>query len=89
MRNKKAIWPGIIQPSVNAGSRRIGVKTARPVIDQGLQTTVRGPDAAREAISSRPRSHFANDEKIIYSGPEFFLRKMLGTRYGSVGTRFL
>jgi len=34
---KKAIWPGngIIQQPVNAlaGSRRIGVKTARPVVD--------------------------------------------------------
>jgi len=27
---KKAIWPSIIQQPVNASSRRIGVKTARP-----------------------------------------------------------
>jgi len=35
LRKKKAIWPGIIQQPVNAlaGSRRIGVKTARPGVD--------------------------------------------------------
>jgi len=30
---KKAIWPGIIEHAVNAGSRRIGVKSARPSVD--------------------------------------------------------
>jgi len=29
-----------------------------------------GPDAARKATSSGLRSHFANDEKIIYSAYE-------------------
>jgi len=33
LRRKKAIWPGIIQQPVNAGSRRMGVKTARPGVD--------------------------------------------------------
>jgi len=38
LRKKKAIaglWPGIIQQPVNAlaGSRRIGMKTARPGVD--------------------------------------------------------
>ena len=37
------------------------------IYHKGLQTTARGPDAAREAISSGPRSHFVNDEKIIHS----------------------
>jgi len=31
---KKAIWPGIIQQPVNAGSRRISVKTTRPGVDR-------------------------------------------------------
>ena len=35
-------------------------------LQQGLQTTARGPNAAREAISSGPQSHFVKDEKIIY-----------------------
>jgi len=30
---KKALWPGIIQQPVNAGSRRIGAKTAMPGVD--------------------------------------------------------
>ena len=30
---------------------------------RGLQTMARGPDAARETISSSTRSHFVNDEK--------------------------
>jgi len=33
---KKAIWPGRLSPHtepVNAGSRRIGVKTTRPGVD--------------------------------------------------------
>jgi len=34
---------------------------------QGLQTMARGPDAAREAISSGPRSHFVNDENTMYT----------------------
>jgi len=34
---------------------------------RSLQTTACGPDAAREAISPGPRSHFVNDENIIYS----------------------
>jgi len=33
LRKKKAIWPGITQQPVNAGSRRISVKTARPGAD--------------------------------------------------------
>jgi len=35
LRKTKAIWPGIIKQPVNAlaGSRRIGVKTARPGAD--------------------------------------------------------
>jgi len=34
-KKQKAIWPGIIQQPVNAfaGSRKIGVKTARPGVD--------------------------------------------------------
>ena len=32
---------------------------------QGLQTTTRGPNPAREAISSCPHSHFVNNEKVI------------------------
>jgi len=32
LEKKKAIWPGIIQQPVNAGSRRTGVKTPKPVI---------------------------------------------------------
>jgi len=32
-RKKKAICPGIIQQPANAGSRRIGVKTAKPGVD--------------------------------------------------------
>jgi len=34
-------------------------------LGQGLQTTARGANAAREAISSGPRSYFVNDEKIM------------------------
>jgi len=30
LRKKKAIWSGIIQQPGNAGSRRTGMKTARP-----------------------------------------------------------
>jgi len=30
---KKAIWPGIMRQPVNAGSRRTGVKTAKPGVD--------------------------------------------------------
>jgi len=30
---KKAIWPAILQQPVNASSRRIGMKTARPNVD--------------------------------------------------------
>jgi len=33
LRKKKAIWPGIIQRPANAGSHRIGVKTAKPGVD--------------------------------------------------------
>jgi len=33
LRTKKSIWPGIIQQPANASSRRIGVKTAKPVVD--------------------------------------------------------
>jgi len=35
LRKKKAIWPGIIRQPVNAlaGSRRIGMTTARPGVD--------------------------------------------------------
>jgi len=33
LRKKNAIWLDIIQQPVNAGSRRIGVKTARPGVD--------------------------------------------------------
>jgi len=33
LRKKNAIWPGIIQQPVNAGSRRIGVKTVKPGLD--------------------------------------------------------
>jgi len=40
---------------------------------RGLQTAARGPDAARKAISSGPRRHFVNDEKIIYSTYEEFV----------------
>jgi len=32
-------------------------------LHQRLQATARGPNPAREAISSAPRSHFVNDEK--------------------------
>jgi len=32
--------------------------------DQGLQTTTRGPNPARQDISSCSRRHFVNDEKI-------------------------
>jgi len=40
---------------------------------RALQTTARGPDVAREAISSGPRSHFVNDERIIHSTYEKFV----------------
>jgi len=33
LRNKKVNWPDIIQQPVNAASRRIGMKTARPGVD--------------------------------------------------------
>jgi len=33
LRKRKAIWPGIIQQPVNAGSRRIGEKTSKPGVD--------------------------------------------------------
>jgi len=39
---------------------------------KGLQTTARWPNPARKAISSSPRSHFVNDEKIMYSTYEKF-----------------
>jgi len=32
---------------------------------RGLQTTARGPNAAREATSSGPRSQFVNNERIL------------------------
>jgi len=32
-------------------------------LNQGLQTTARGPDAAREVVASGPRSHFVNEKK--------------------------
>jgi len=32
-KTKKANWPGIVQRPVNAGSRKLGVKTARPNVD--------------------------------------------------------
>jgi len=42
-------------------------------LEQGLQTTARGPNPAREAISSgRKYWHFVNNEKIIFTG----MRKM-------------
>jgi len=31
-KKQKAIWPGIIQHPVNAGSRKISMKTTRPII---------------------------------------------------------
>ena len=34
--------------------------------DRGVQTMARGENATDEAISSGPRSHFVNDEKIIH-----------------------
>ena len=33
--------------------------------NRGLQTTARGPNPAREAISSGPRRQFANNEKVV------------------------
>ena len=33
LRKKKAIWRSIIQQPVNAGSRRVGVNSARPGVD--------------------------------------------------------
>jgi len=33
LRKEKAIWPAIIQQPVNAGSRKLGVKTAKPRVD--------------------------------------------------------
>ena len=35
---------------------------------RGHQTTARGPNPAREAISSGPRRHFANKEKQYNKG---------------------
>jgi len=35
-------------------------------LDQGLQITARGPNPAREDISSGSRRHFVNIEKILY-----------------------
>jgi len=35
---------------------------------RGHQTTARGPNPAREAISSGPRRHFANQEKQYNKG---------------------
>jgi len=32
-------------------------------VDQGVQTTVRGPNPARQDISSGSRRHFVNNEK--------------------------
>ena len=34
-------------------------------LSQGFLTTARGPDRAREAISSDPRSHSVNNEKLL------------------------
>jgi len=34
---------------------------------QGLQIMACGPNAARQAISSARKTHFANDEKVIYT----------------------
>jgi len=33
LRNKKVNWPGIIHQPVNAASRRIDVKTAKPGVE--------------------------------------------------------
>ena len=47
------------------------------VLHQGLQPTARGPNAAREAISSGQRSHFFNDEKNnVEKNCEMYLRKI-------------
>jgi len=35
-------------------------------VDQGLQTTAREPNPARDAISSGPPRDFVNNEKIIH-----------------------
>ena len=35
-------------------------------LDQGLQTTARGPNPACKDISSGSRRHFVNNEKIMY-----------------------
>jgi len=35
-------------------------------LDQGLQTMARGPNPARQDISSDSRRHLVNNEKIMY-----------------------
>jgi len=42
------------------------ISATKCALSQGLQTTVRWTNAAREAIASGPRKHFVNNEKIIY-----------------------
>jgi len=51
------------------------LQTFRP-LDQGLQTTARGPNPARETVSSGPRSRFVNNEKIIYLRTIYWFGRM-------------
>jgi len=36
-KTKKAIWPGIVQQPVNAGSRKLGVMAKEPSVDYRQQ----------------------------------------------------
>ena len=46
----------------------VALLTAPVIYSRGHQTTARGPNPAREAISSGPRRHFANEEKQYNKG---------------------
>jgi len=45
-------------------------------LDQGLQTTARGPNPVRQDISSGSGRHFVNNEKIMYLQKIHWFRRM-------------
>jgi len=53
-KNEKAIWPSIIQQPVNADSRRIGVKSARPGVD--CRSTSKELECSLTLASVSPRT---------------------------------
>jgi len=53
----------LVQAQAEANHTNIVNNKALTLYIRGLHTTPRGPNATREASSSGPRSHFANDEK--------------------------